>query len=48
MALDQAIAAEKLDDEPLLQYLSRRAYRDEWLYSPAVELYPGREWSALD
>lgn len=47
-ALVTAIEAQTLDDEKLLQYLARKAYRDEWLYSPAVELYPDRQWSALD
>jgi aminoglycoside phosphotransferase (APT) family kinase protein len=47
-ALVNAIEAQQLDDEKLLQYLARKAYRDEWLYAPAVELYPNRQWSALD
>ncbi len=47
-ALNKAVAARQLDDEPLLQYLSRRAYRKEWLNAPVVELYPDRRWSALD
>lgn len=46
--LDAAISAGTLDDHATLTYLTRRAYRDEWLYSPAVALYPDREWSALD
>ena len=47
-ALDAAIEAQALDDEPLIRYLARRAYRDEWLYAPAAYLYPGRHWSPLD
>ena len=47
-ALVNAITERALDDEKLLQYLARKAYRDEWLYAPAVELYPSRRWSALD
>ena len=47
-ALVTVIGARTLDDEKLLQYLARKAYRDEWLYAPAVELYPERKWSALD
>ena len=47
-ALDRAIAARRLDDEPLIQYLARKAYRDEWLHQPAVSLYPERRWSELD
>ena len=37
-----------LADEPLIQYLARRAYRDEWLHAPAVQLYPDRRWSKID
>ena len=40
--------SEKIEDEPLIQYLARNAYRDEWLYAPAVELYPARRWSEID
>ena len=47
-ALDAAIRARQLDDERLLPYLARRAYRLEWLNAPVVELYPDRRWSALD
>jgi len=47
-ALDNAIEARALEDAPLIQYLARRAYRDEWLYAPVVSLYPNRTWSALD
>ncbi len=47
-SLDRAIAGGRLDDEPLVQYLARRAYRDEWLHAPAVALYPDRRWSKLD
>ena len=37
-----------VDDAAVITYLTRRAYRDEWLYEPAVSLYPERTWSALD
>ncbi len=47
-ALDAAIRDESLDDDAVITYLTRRAYRDEWLYEPAVTLYPERRWSALD
>jgi hypothetical protein len=47
-ALVTAIEARTLDDEKLVQYLTRKAYRDEWLYAPVVELYPDRQWSPLD
>lgn len=46
--LDEAIKAETLPDAGVITYLTRRAYRDEWLYEPAVSLYPERTWSALD
>ena len=47
-ALDHAIQARTLDDTAVITYLTRRAYRDEWLYAPAVALYPARVWSKLD
>lgn len=46
--LDEAIRARKLPDEKLVPYLTRRSYREEWLYAPSVELYPARNWAALD
>jgi hypothetical protein len=46
--LDAAIRKGGLDDAETLRYLTRRAYRDEWLYAPAVALYPQRNWSAID
>ena len=47
-ALDDAIKARSLDDTAVITYLTRRSYRDEWLYAPAVALYPERVWSKLD
>jgi hypothetical protein len=47
-ALDKAIRGGALDDAAVITYLTRRAYRDEWLYAPAVALYPERVWSKLD
>jgi aminoglycoside phosphotransferase (APT) family kinase protein len=47
-ALDGAIRERRLEDPPLIQYLTRHAYRDEWLYAPAVALYPDRFWAAID
>ena len=47
-ALDAAIRAHTLEDPPLIQYLTRRAYRDEWLYAPAASIYPDRRWATLD
>ena len=46
--LCEGIAARRFEDEPLVRYLLRRAYRDEWLYAPAVALYPDRVWAAID
>jgi hypothetical protein len=42
------IKAGDIDDNAVIAYLLRRAYRDEWLYDPAVSLYPTRSWSPLD
>jgi aminoglycoside phosphotransferase (APT) family kinase protein len=47
-ALCAAIRAHRLEDPPLVQYLARRAYRDEWLYAPAAGIYPDRSWAELD
>lgn len=47
-ALVSAIRERSVEDEPLIRYLARQAYRDEWLFAPAVALYPERTWSALD
>lgn len=46
--LDDAIRAGSLDDAATITYLTRRAWRDEWLHAPAVALYPDRRWSPLD
>ena len=46
--LDIAIREHRLEDEPLVRYLSRHAYRDEWLYEPAAALYPNRKWAKID
>ena len=48
LALVEAVNEGRIDDEALIQYLARRAYRDEWLHSPVGELYPDRAWSPLD
>ncbi len=47
-SLCAAIEARRLEDPPLVRYLARKAYRDEWLYQPAVALYPDRVWAELD
>lgn len=46
--LDHMINEGEVDDDAVITYLTRRAYRDEWLFEPAVSLYPTRSWSALD
>lgn len=46
--LDEAVRDRRVDDGDALQYLARRAYLDEWLYAPAVSLYPDRQWSPID
>jgi aminoglycoside phosphotransferase (APT) family kinase protein len=46
-ALDAAVRAGKLDDHRLIQFLGRRTYRLEWLYSPVTALYPNRQWAPL-
>jgi aminoglycoside phosphotransferase (APT) family kinase protein len=45
--LDDAIRSHRLDDQRLIQFLGRRAYRLEWLYSPVTQLYPNRQWAPL-
>jgi aminoglycoside phosphotransferase (APT) family kinase protein len=47
-ALITAIRERRIDDERMIRFLGRRAYRLEWLYAPATQLYPNRRWSALD
>ena len=42
------IEADEVDDDAVIAYLTRRAYRDEWLHEPAISLYPTRTWSELD
>jgi aminoglycoside phosphotransferase (APT) family kinase protein len=46
--LDDGIAAGTVDDAETVRYLTRRALRDEWLWAPAVSLYPDRRWSPID
>jgi len=45
--LDVAIRSRSLDDQQLIRFLGRRAYRLEWLYSPTTLLYPDRQWAPL-
>jgi hypothetical protein len=47
-ALNEQILGDEIDDTAVIAYLTRRAYRDEWLHEPAVSLYPTRTWSKLD
>ncbi len=37
-----------LSDEDIIPVLLRKAYRDEWLYKPATDLYPERAWAEID
>jgi aminoglycoside phosphotransferase (APT) family kinase protein len=37
-----------VEDAPLIRFLTRKAYRDEWLYEPVSVLYPNRVWSEID
>ena len=46
--LDDRIAAGSVDDDVTVRYLTRRALRDEWLWAPAVTLYPERRWADID
>lgn len=46
--LCRAIGDHALDDAAVIEYLTRKSYRDEWLYAPAATIYPGRRWSRLD
>lgn len=46
--LVRSIDEDEIDDAAVITYLTRRAYRDEWLHEPAISLYPTRTWSALD
>jgi aminoglycoside phosphotransferase (APT) family kinase protein len=46
--LDGRIEAETVDDAEVVRYLTRRALRDEWLWAPAVSLYPDRQWAPID
>ena len=47
-SVHEKILSRSLDDASLIGVLARKAYRDEWLYAPAAELYPERSWSELD
>ena len=47
-ALCEAIRGQKIEDAALIEYLTRKSYRDEWLYAPAVAIYPDRFWAKLD
>lgn len=47
-ALCADIVAHRFDDAAVIPVLARKAYRDEWLYAPAVEYYPDRHWAPID
>ena len=42
------LSSEGFDDAATINFLTRKALRDEWLHLPAVNLYPARSWSELD
>jgi aminoglycoside phosphotransferase (APT) family kinase protein len=46
--MDTRVGDGSLPDEAVIPYLTRRARRDEWLWAPAVSLYPDRHWAELD
>lgn len=46
--LCQAFRDHAIEDAAAIEYLTRKAYRDEWLYAPAVGIYPDRVWSKID
>ncbi len=48
VSLEAATRDRRIPDTPLVRYLARRAYRDEWVHAPAVAPYPERHWSAAD
>jgi len=47
-AFDEAIDGGRFEDEAVIRYLMRRAWREEWLYWPSVSLYPERRWAEID
>ena len=47
-SFDELIESGEFEDEAVIRFLLRRAYLEEWLYSPAVNLYPDRKWSPID
>jgi len=47
-AIRERIRDRRLHDDDVVRYLLRRAWRDEWLWAPAVALYPGRRWAPID
>ncbi|HLY82458.1 MAG TPA: hypothetical protein VKQ71_05705, partial [Acidimicrobiales bacterium] len=47
-AIRERIRDPRLHDDDVVRYLLRRAWRDEWLWAPAVALYPGRRWAPID
>ena len=46
--LCQAFRNHEIEDASAIEYLTRKAWRDAWLYSPAVDIYPDRNWSKID
>ncbi|MFK8019854.1 MAG: phosphotransferase family protein [Pseudomonadales bacterium] len=48
LAFVEKIHTQGLNDEVIISTLLRKAYREEWLHKPAVNLYPDRQWSEID
>lgn len=46
--LCEAFRNHEIEDAAAIEYLTRKAWRDAWLYSPAVDIYPDRRWSKID
>lgn len=46
--LCDAIRNHAIEDAAVIPFLTRKAYRDEWLYEPVLVLYPNRQWSQID
>jgi aminoglycoside phosphotransferase (APT) family kinase protein len=46
--VDAGIKAGRFADEEVLPYLAGRCRRLEWLYKPACDMFPDRNWARLD
>ena len=45
--LDVVIRSHRVDDQRLIRFLGRRAYRLEWYVRTFTQLYPARKWAPL-